>query len=1094
MINFSNWRQNLLESQQTQRQSDLEILLKLSFEIFSKTPMPENEKEYIADVILDNGQLKSPSDIISGIDAGKILGIIEKYKPQAKTNAGYLVIKKRLGSPVIVPNLQIQPFKRKARIFGPVTTSEPEPTKKAMPAEEVSEITIKASEKPSQHTSIIEVIVPKNADLPLSAVAQRFPKVLTKSLEHERTYVFKINSTDPALVEIFMEIIRVLQSAKVNYSKFLDIINQQKLLPTYIPNPSNPFSGLLPVWAENGTGSATIIKLPYLLNKEKVEQAKKELQWLFYNQPEIIDNVEYKKPVISGSGTISVYGNKVQYFNAIQELKKLGFDTKQLEEVYEIKKVSVFSEAKDNPEMYGNIKTAKTNQEKSNAIIQFKKIVFSKIPYLKQLELLKKSDQSKGLKLFPKQWEGVAHLYSRSYAINGDETGVGKTIQFLIASKLRMIDSGKKCLVVTMSDLKSQLLQNIQELFGSEESSKVSFNIENPKEWTIVNYETFQSPKFMIRAGVPDDQKINDFIQQNIAGKYEVMVLDEAHKVKIAKSIRSVVISAIAKYIPVRYNMTATLSANKPIDIKNQLEVVGHQFGKMSDEEFTHNFIEHSALIANTPAFNKKYNLYNKKVIVLDGNKNKIAPQPVAYEEALRLLAASPEGNTLFMFDDSTDPITLMLADRDRFLTNDKFNKAQEMNRLLYTTGVYDKKTKKQINKKLPPLQKKVVHMKINQEKFCQQVRNISRQKILFDKLPIKKNLNLESITGWLGNITMPSTKDVMIKNFLAKKTTTSVNPMASQEYFNSNNQNAKNILSKFGINDADDYGTFFSYIMEKSSAKPLTSAEKQKTNITTIRRLIAMSKVPITINKVKQLLKNNAKQIKDEAKKISVPDDKIQKDTKIVIFTNFKPVAREIIKRIQETLNQFCKENKMPKCGLEVLGYYGDITEKQLETNKYRFKTDPKVRVIVMTMQKGGTGIDFPNIARNMIINDVFYTPESADQAEGRIHRINTLTSPEVYYPVAKNLDIDQKIFNTLRERRKLASIIQRSQEDYIKNNDVSNLEKIKDAEQESKNIENNLEANIVDQIDNICKDVKVFDNYNVGLSFRDFIKFNDI
>ena len=254
------------------------------------------------------------------------------------------------------------------------------------------------------------------------------------------------------------------------------------------------------------------------------------------------------------------------------------------------------------------------------------------------------------------------------------------------------------------------------------------------------------------------------------------------------------------------------------------------------------------------------------------------------------------------------------------------------------------------------------------------------------------------------------------------------------------------------------------------------------------------MSKVPITINKVKQLLKNNAKQIKDEAKKISVPNDKIQKDTKIVIFTNFKPVAREIIKRIQEVLNQFCKENKMPKCGLEVLGYYGDITDKQLETNKYRFKTDPKVRVIVMTMQKGGTGIDFPNIARNMIINDVFYTPESADQAEGRIHRINTLTSPEIYYPVAKNLDIDQKIFNTLRERRKLASIIQRSQEDYIKNNDISNLEKIKDAEQESKNIENNLEANIVDQIDKICKDVKVFDNYNVGLSFRDFIKFNDI
>ncbi len=1093
MIDFISWKRNLIESEQDQKSSDIEMLLKLAYDILTRTAIPDNEKTYVEETILKDGKIKSPSDLV-GLEISKLLGIIEKYKPQAKTNNAYLAIKRRLGSPVINPTFTLQPFKRKTRIFGPVSLSEPEQPKKLASAAEVTEVTIGKTEKPSKHMSIFEVIVPKDAEIPFKALTQRFPKLLEKSNEQERTFVFKLNNSDPTIIDNFIEIIRTLNSAKVNYEKFLHVVNDQKALATLIPNPSKPFSGQLPLWVENGLGASAVIKLPYLLNKEKTDQAKKEIKWLFYNHPEVKDGIEYKPPVFSGDGTISVYGNRVQYFNIIQELKKLGFNTKQLEDVYESKVSDVFLESKDNPEIYGSSKNAKSGQEKSVALSQFKKMVFAKIPYLKQLEELKKSNLPKGLKLFPKQWEGIAHLYSRSNAINGDETGVGKTIQFLVASKLRMIDSGKKCLVVTLSDLKTQLLQSIEELFGSQEASQVSFDIEKPKNWTIVNYETFQSPKFMIRAGVPDDKKIDDFIQKNIVGNYEVMVLDEAHKVKIAQSIRSIVIAKISKFIPVKYNMTATLSANKPIDIKNQLQVVGHQFGKMSDEDFTHNFIEHTALIANTPAFNKKYNLYNKKVSIIDGNKNKLAPQPVAYEDALKLLAASQEGTTLFMYDDTTDPMTLMLADRDKFLANDKFNKAQEMNRLLHVTGVYDKKTKNQINKKLPKLQKKIVGMKINQEKFCQQVRNISRQKILFDKLPIQKNLNLESVTGWLNNITMPSTKDVMISNFLANKSTISQNVMASQEYNQTTDQNAKNILAKFGINNADDYGIFFAYLFGKSSAKPLTAAEKQKTNITTIRRLIAMSKVPITINKVKQLLKNNAKQIKEESQKISVADDKMQKDTKIVIFTNFKPVAREIIKKTQDALNEFCKQNKMPKCGLEVLGYYGDITDKQLETNKYRFKTDPKVRVIVMTMQKGGTGIDFPNIARNMIINDVFYTPESADQAEGRIYRINTLTSPEVYYPVAKNLEIDKNIFETLRERRKLASIIQRSQEDYIKNNDVSNLEKIKSAEQESQNMEKNLEASIVDQIDNICKEVKVFDNYNISLRFRDFIHFSDI
>ena len=827
--------------------------------------------------------------------------------------------------------------------------------------------------------------------------------------------------------------------------------------------------------------------MPYLLDKNKTNKAENELKWLFYNEPEVENGVNYKKPSVHGKGVVSVYGRKIQYFNAIRELRKLGFDTSELQSVYDNKSSTVFSDSKDQPEIYDQIKFAQDANKKEEALKEFKDMVFKKIPHLKNLQQLKDAGKPEGFALFPKQWEGVAHLYSRSSAINGDETGVGKTNQFLIAAKLRMVDSGKKCLIVTMSDLKSQLFQEISRLFGPGEDGKVSFDEKSPKDWTIVNYETFQSPKFMIKAGVPDDKKIDAFIQSYIGDNYEVMVLDEAHKVKIESSIRSYVLGKIAKYIPVKYNITATLSANKPIDIKNQLAVVGHNLGKMSTEDFQHNFIEHSALVANTPSFNKKYNLYNKKVDIIDQNKNKMTPAPVPYEEALKFVSAAPEGTNLFMFDDTTDPVTLMLADREKFLKFDRFVKAQSMNRLLHTTGVYDKKTKQEINPKLKRLKNEVVGMPVNKKRFCKNVRNIVRQKMLFDKLPTRKNINLESIANWLQGITMPSTKETLIKNFQKDRLKIQSSSLAANEYVSNNNDQAKSVLKQFGINDANEYAYFFVYVFEKGSTTELSPAKKQETNITTIRRLIAQSKVPITVNKVKQLLINNAEHIKNEIKKISVPDDKMQKDTKIVIFTNFKPVAKQLISDIQNALNEFCKEQKMPKCGLEVLGYYGDISDKQLEANKLRFKTDPKVRVIVMTMQKGGTGIDFPNIAKNMIINDVFYTPESADQAEGRIYRINTTQKPEIYYPVAKNIDLDKKIFATLKERRKLASIIQDAQNHYVDTNDEKDLEKIKQAQDESESLRIELEKNIADQIDDLCKDVKVFEA--VDMSFRNFI-----
>ena len=73
------------------------------------------------------------------------------------------------------------------------------------------------------------------------------------------------------------------------------------------------------------------------------------------------------------------------------------------------------------------------------------------------------------------------------------------------------------------------------------------------------------------------------------------------------------------------------------------------------------------------------------------------------------------------------------------------------------------------------------------------------------------------------------------------------------------------------------------------------------------------------------------------------------------------------------------------------------------------------------------------------------------------------------------------------MKERRKLASIIQDAQNHYVDTNDEKDLEKIKQAQDESESLRIELEKNIADQIDDLCKDVKVFEA--VDMSFRNFI-----
>ena len=816
--------------------------------------------------------------------------------------------------------------------------------------------------------------IPTNPNITKVEISAPYPNPLLKDISDrnfkilsydniKRKWILSVDKTDFQNAKKIYEITTLIRKAKIPCQDAINEINNKKLSATYIPNGTETSSQQLPVWVNNNKNNSADIKLPVLLNNKKSQDIKDELYYIFFNKSE---------PPIRKETGLFVTGNSTQYYNAINLLHNNNFDTSEITKVYKEKDIQ---DTHDKPELHGNIKK-ETGGQKANQQKSFKAMVLNKIPYLKKL------DQENKLKLYLKQYEGIAHLYSRKSAINGDETGVGKTFQFLVAAKLKMLDTNnkKKCLVITLKSVIDQLAQDITTLFGPDETNKIGYRIEDAdtKDWIIVNYERFQSKQFYGGKNV-DENKVTQFVKQNIENKFAVVVMDELHRIKSKESMRSQVLKDVVKAIPVKYGMTATLAANTAEDVKNQLQIIGHNLADVPN--FEKNLVQNPALEYNTRSFNTNYatQLARNVEFKIINDKHQVIKDKIKTQELNQFKNQNPTEN-LFMYDDTTEPMTLMLADRQNFMEHDAMNKAQKMNRLLHITGVYDRKTKRQIRgNKLPKLNRHVATPDVSLERFCS---NVKKE---FEK--IKSNPN----------------------------------------------------------------------------------SEQKSMGITKARKLIAMAKVKASAKRVKQICVKYTKEIIKEIAEGVQPYDKNREGHKVVVFTNFLQSAKQLLTAIDEKLAEFAKQASITT-PLKAVAYNGKLSKSELAKNLKAFKTDPSVRVIVMTMQKGGTGIDFPNIAKNMVINDVFYTPESAEQAEGRIYRINTNKPPEIYYVVAKNIEIDKRIYETLKDRRRLAQEIQKSNNDYYKNGNEDArkdaIEKFKLDQQKAKNLDTTIEK----EIKNIC------------------------
>ena len=140
-----------------------------------------------------------------------------------------------------------------------------------------------------------------------------------------------------------------------------------------------------------------------------------------------------------------------------------------------------------------------------------------------------------------------------------------------------------------------------------------------------------------------------------------------------------------------------------------------------------------------------------------------------------------------------------------------------------------------------------------------------------------------------------------------------------------------------------------------------------------------------------------------------------------------------------------------------KVLTYLSDTSRKERDQVKSKFTNDPDIKVLVMSMKMGGTGIDFPNASQNMIINDFDWTPESAEQSEGRIYRINTDHPVKISYVIGHGLDAE--LFQKVQRKREIAAIIQKYRREYHDSESAPEaLKKIVDAQKEMKKLDDDM------------------------------------
>jgi SWI/SNF-related matrix-associated actin-dependent regulator 1 of chromatin subfamily A len=192
----------------------------------------------------------------------------------------------------------------------------------------------------------------------------------------------------------------------------------------------------------------------------------------------------------------------------------------------------------------------------------------------RELDQFVLKDGTVGRTPYEHQKEGIKFLLTHDGCLLADDMGLGKTYQSIIAA----LESGaEKILIVCPSAVKINWEREIH-YFQCYDTSIIEGKKWNSAKFTIINYDILKN--FHTIPGVTDkDLKEEDICfdsQILLQQQFDLVIIDEAHKLKDPKSIRG----AIMKDLCVKYGiekvwlLSGTPVANRPMDYYNLLKLI----------------------------------------------------------------------------------------------------------------------------------------------------------------------------------------------------------------------------------------------------------------------------------------------------------------------------------------------------------------------------------------------------------------------------------------------------------------------------------------------------------------------------------------
>jgi len=361
---------------------------------------------------------------------------------------------------------------------------------------------------------------------------------------------------------------------------------------------------------ENIKGRKALIRLglydgrnPYLI-KLKAEYKKKGKITLSNTQEAYILNNFDKDPVkVDRVVTLSEYIGeelKEKYSMSFVPVRMyFGFILAQTDKSYHV---------------YGKLK----QNQKDNAMYWIPKTQVMEDPFFAPVDI--DMDFTRYLELdtksrtpFQHQEEGIKFLLSRDGCILADDMGLGKTYQAIVAA----LETGaENVLIVCPASTKINWKREI-EMFGETDIAIInSYQWESAK-WTIINYDILKNFHTITPKTKKEREAVEFWDRDIMEENFDIMIVDEAHKVKDPKSNRGAIVGELSKNPATKctWLLTGTPVANRPKDFFNLLKIIK------------------SPLADNYPFFMKRYcdakTLYKKlpsggtrKILIANGESN----------------------------------------------------------------------------------------------------------------------------------------------------------------------------------------------------------------------------------------------------------------------------------------------------------------------------------------------------------------------------------------------------------------------------------------------------------------------------------------